>query len=344
MTVFIFNRKFMTSILPLFVQRLATTIPYAVLFAFPVDGSTSRENTRIHIWVVAAVIELFGPFLWVPAQLILLRKVGNAHRTALINPAFLLESDIEHMAERTGALYVFALGVVAVSFLFTMKNSGADSVVGVMILALLIGYNLNHIYFRSEAGSHYKHALRRAWYTGILWTFFHYPLVIATLSLGAIMSPMINIRFSAAEQIVPVETLHSDYKNIYFGSLGVCYLCFAALKILHQEHPDQTPDKTKQPDNKLSDNSRGDSGGGGTEIAESKQLIKKKKHKRNKVPNLSHNTRIALVAALTCLIFAVGFGVSEKYWSVDSMFGFGAAVTSFSVFMMECMDDYFFFS
>ncbi|KAJ3065109.1 hypothetical protein HDU99_004272 [Rhizoclosmatium hyalinum] len=307
---FVFDRRFSKAMTPVLIFRALSIVPHAIILAFPTNGTTERDNTRWGLWWFGSVMELIHPFISIPVM------------RALPNVNFRVAINIEHIAERTGILYTYALGVVAVTFLYDTKSQHIQLVMGVMILALIIGNNLNHLYFRHESGNHFKHAMRRAWYTGLGWTFIHYPLVIATLSLGAVMSVMITVRFNQAENIVdsPIA-LKNEWKNIYFVSLGAIYFCFMSLGLLHQNQP-PTPKKTTEEKQALKD--------------ESETKVKTKKLKiRTRMPNLSQEKRCIIILALTMVIVVVGVAVPEQYWSVEGMFGFGAGITSFSVFMME---------
>ncbi|KAJ3028112.1 UNVERIFIED_CONTAM: hypothetical protein HDU68_002433 [Siphonaria sp. JEL0065] len=250
-------------------------------------------------WTSAVVFVVFPLFSLAPYVFLLVFPVN----------------DIEHTAERLGALYVNALGVVAVSFLYDTKTRSLESTAWIMILALMIGANLNHLYFRSEGGSHYQHALRRVWYTGVLWHFIHYPIVIFTLSLGGIMSAMITSRFDEAEGKPEAFTLHDHWKNIFFVSIGAIYFCFLVLRVLHLEHPEPKAEKDSKKE-------------------EEDGLVKPRKLKiKTRMPNLSFKQRVLMIAVFTIILLAVGIAVPE--WTVDGCFLFVAGISTLSVVLME---------
>ncbi|KAI9335485.1 bacterial low temperature requirement A protein-domain-containing protein [Obelidium mucronatum] len=306
-----FNRKFWASAVTFVMMPVLELVPYFALLALPVNGDESRDTLRYSLWWVGTIGIMVLPMLTVAI-------------TMYASPAFKVTRiaiNIEHTAERLGALYVIALGVVAVSFLYDTQSRTLESVVWVMILALLIGANLNHMYFRSEGGSHYQHALRRVWYTGVLWHFIHYPLVIFTLSLGAIMSAMITSRFDIAGGKEKPMELRADWKNLFFASLGSVYACFLVLRMLHLEHPEEAR-KDK-------------SAAAATDSSQNDGIPKSKNRLKTRVPNLSSTARLILLFVFTVLLFGVGIGIHEDHWSVDKCFGFGAAVTLASVVLME---------
>ncbi|KAJ3392588.1 hypothetical protein HDU84_003837 [Entophlyctis sp. JEL0112] len=328
--IWVFNSKFRLSTTPNLAMRSISIIPYAVLCAFPVDGTEMRERMRTALWTFASLIEICSPFVYIPIMRYTMKRVNAKHRPAV---------NIEHTSERTGALYVIALGTVATTFLYDSRSTAQfGDAVGVMALALLIGMNLNHLYFRAEAGSHFKHAMRRTWYTGTSWSLVHIPLVISTLTLGSVMFAMIQTRFSIIENSVPPVALGSDYKDIYFVSLGVIYLCFIALQLLHQEHP-----QPKETDAARS-NSTSQSNGTSAEssdafLVKEEQPLTAPRHQRRrrhrKMPNLSRKARLAVLGLSVAVFLGVGLAVSESAWSVESMLGISAGVTTVSVFAME---------
>ncbi|KAJ3247588.1 hypothetical protein HDU78_003700 [Chytriomyces hyalinus] len=310
--IYTFNRKFWPFVATQVSAQCLVLIPYFVLLGFPVNGTPERLSLRASIWTVGAVLDLLLPMLSIAAWAFLGPVTDSPYRVAV---------NIEHFAERQGALFGISLGVVAVSFLYDTRSTSLQNGAGLMVMAVTIGVNLNHMYYRSEGGTHYKHALRRAWYTGVIWQFTHTPLVMATLSLGAIITAMITVTFNKAEQLESNLKLRADHKNIFFISLAMIYASFLVLKIVHQE---AAPSTASASDDR------------GAHMLLQKQSGKRRRRPRRvRVPNVTQTGKIVLLSGWIVLIVGLGLGLSEEYWTPDRMLGFATGVTLASVVIME---------
>ncbi|KAI8609477.1 hypothetical protein BC830DRAFT_833641 [Chytriomyces sp. MP71] len=299
----VFAPKFWMSTIGSIFSRTLSLLPYLILVCFfPVDGTKERTNQRTRLWWTGAAFEVLFPMIGIS-----LWRLLAAFRQPL---EYRMALNIEHISERQGALFGIALGEIAVSFLADTRSQYPQNDLALGVLAVFMGININHLYYRSEGACHYQHAMRRAWYTGIIWQFIHTPLVIFTLSLGAIMGTIIQVSFNTTQNVSSSLVLKEDYKNLYFVSLSAIYFCLFVLRLLHREHPNPAP---------LS--------------AHSKNA--KVKRQRVKVPNLSQNQRATVMLAWTVLILGVGCGVREEYWNSYGMFSFGACITFISVMLME---------
>ncbi|KAJ3065355.1 hypothetical protein HDU98_011274 [Podochytrium sp. JEL0797] len=342
-SIFVFNRRFWTSWVTMMIFNTLNLAPYLALLSVPVNGTSERENTRWALWWFSVVFEVVGPYLAHPTRLAFVKYINNPHRVAI---------NIEHLAERNGALYTISLGVIALTFLYDTKSQEIQAEMGLMVLALIVGNNLNHIYFRAEMGNHYKHALRRKWYTGVGWGLVHIPLVIGTLGLGAIMSGMIQARFNETDGVVGGVVLKGDWKNIFFVCFGLVYFCFFVLRGLHQDEPDGKPvaQKEEVPLNPAATLAMleggqgafvaaavgdGDGSGDGGDEMKKRKRKSRRSHQRRKMPNLTTNQILVIIAANVALILGLGLGVPQQNWNVDSVLGFAAAITTLSVFTME---------
>jgi hypothetical protein len=69
---------------------------------------------------------------------------------------------------------------------------GASHKYGKAVFGLMIAWALNWFYtVQTETPFPYVHALRRSWFTGLLFTFFHWPLCAALLLASAAAAKMV---------------------------------------------------------------------------------------------------------------------------------------------------------
>jgi hypothetical protein len=59
-------------------------------------------------------------------------------------------------------------------------------------LGLMVAFNLNWIYFDSEACRNFIHAIRRHWLTGLIFTMMHLPLALSLLLASAAMNRLVT--------------------------------------------------------------------------------------------------------------------------------------------------------
>ncbi|KAJ1344403.1 hypothetical protein BSLG_001060 [Batrachochytrium salamandrivorans] len=212
-------------------------IPFVALLCIPPNGATDRDNLRIGVWWCGNALEFIMPSIGV----LLARFINTQSRLAV---------NIEHFAERTGAFFVIALGEIVLAFLYDSDVHYINGVTVLTLFALLIAVNLNQLYFRAEGTSHYQHALRRHWCTGVMWSAIHFPLYASTITLGAMMAALIKV---GIQQDTPAEalehasrgthgeasslTIDLQFRTLFTASFAVVYVCFGILRLLHREHP-----------------------------------------------------------------------------------------------------------
>ncbi|KAH6566006.1 hypothetical protein BASA50_005275 [Batrachochytrium salamandrivorans] len=234
---FIFERRFRWSIFPSVVVTVISLIPFVALLCIPPNGATDRDNLRIGVWWCGNALEFIMPSIGV----LLARFINTQSRLAV---------NIEHFAERTGAFFVIALGEIVLAFLYDSDVHYINGVTVLTLFALLIAVNLNQLYFRAEGTSHYQHALRRHWCTGVMWSAIHFPLYASTITLGAMMAALIKV---GIQQDTPAEalehasrgthgeasslTIDLQFRTLFTASFAVVYVCFGILRLLHREHP-----------------------------------------------------------------------------------------------------------
>ncbi|TDL27722.1 hypothetical protein BD410DRAFT_835037 [Rickenella mellea] len=146
----------------------------------------------------------------------LIQEARSTQRVPAIN--------IEHHVERQGAFVTIVLGEIIVN-LFT-KNSlavGFDRQAGRSFLALMLAFNLNWLYFGSEACSEFIHALRRHWFTGFIFTYIHLPLVMSLL-----------LASSAVNKLVISSDVATGLKYYFGAGIGTAVLCMSTIGVLHK--------------------------------------------------------------------------------------------------------------
>ncbi|KAJ7031647.1 hypothetical protein C8F04DRAFT_1262754 [Mycena alexandri] len=140
--------------------------------------------------------------------------------------------NIEHHVERLGAFVTIVLGEMVVSVFF--KTSGAVGLnmeSGRALLGLMIAFNLNWMYFGSQACKHFVHAIRRHWVTSFLFTTLHLPLCMSLL-----------LASSAINRLVTSSAVDSELGGAlkwFFGAgLGVSVWTMATIGVLHKNLDD----------------------------------------------------------------------------------------------------------
>ncbi|KAJ7248625.1 hypothetical protein B0H12DRAFT_1123492 [Mycena haematopus] len=141
--------------------------------------------------------------------------------------------NIEHHVERLGAFVTVVLGEMVVNVFFKSSSPvGLNMESGRAILGLIIAFNLNWIYFGSQACKHFIHAIRRHWFTGYLFTTLHLPLCMALL-----------LASSAMNRLVTSASIDSDLggglKWFFGAGLGASMWTMATIGVLHKSLDDK---------------------------------------------------------------------------------------------------------
>jgi hypothetical protein len=109
----------------------------------------------------------------------------------------------------------------------------------------MIAFNLNWIYFGSQACKHFVHAIRRHWMTGFMFTFLHLPLCMSLLLASSAINRLVT---SAA-----LESEQGGGLKWFFGAgLGVSVCVMATIGVLHKNLDDdaglieRSPGKNRQ--------------------------------------------------------------------------------------------------
>ncbi|KAF7979022.1 hypothetical protein HWV62_43999 [Athelia sp. TMB] len=143
--------------------------------------------------------------------------------------------NIEHHVERLGAFVTIVLGEMVANIFFKASNaSGLDSQSGRALLGLMIAFNLNWMYFDSQACKHFVHALRRHWVTSFLFTLLHLPLCMALLLASAAMN-----RLVASPS--PITDSGGGLVWFFGAGLGISVITMASIGVLHKSIDDGIP-------------------------------------------------------------------------------------------------------
>jgi hypothetical protein len=105
----------------------------------------------------------------------------------------------------------------------TQGEFGASHKYGKAVLGLMIAWGLNFLYtVQTETPFEYQHALRRSWFTGLMFSFLHWPLCASLLLASA----------AAAEMVAKDEVEHGV--KWYWGcGLGFAIIFIVLIDMLH---------------------------------------------------------------------------------------------------------------
>jgi len=106
----------------------------------------------------------------------------------------------------------------------------------------MIAFNLNWIYFDSQACKSFVHALRRHWFTSFLFTMLHLPLCMSLLLASSAMNRLV---ISAS----PDSESGGGLKWFFGAGLGVSVCTMATIGVLHKNMDDDRPRSNVQATN-----------------------------------------------------------------------------------------------
>ncbi|ORY36995.1 hypothetical protein BCR33DRAFT_854874 [Rhizoclosmatium globosum] len=329
-SICIFNPQFSKSSLPGIVFRLIASLFYLAVVFCPINGTQTRETLRQVLWFLGIFLDINVPIIILLMSLILpveaLHATNQKLNQYMHRKTYRIALNFEHTVERHGGLYVIAIGTVAASFLYDAQLSWIKNGLGLMMLALLIAVSLNTMYFRAEGRNHFKHALVRSWFTNVLWRFVHTPLVLGVITLGVCMANLVQVEFAKDANGVLSEgvgpRLKGDYVAIYFTSHGVVFLAFVTLRLLHLEE--------EVPSRWISFRSQE-----GNRFPFQRHTTESDEKSRKRRENISSRKRALFMASVGISFVTIGFVTKPTDWSSFGMLGFGAAVTTGSMFLME---------
>ncbi|KAI5480220.1 hypothetical protein MNV49_001548 [Pseudohyphozyma bogoriensis] len=134
---------------------------------------------------------------------------------------------IEHLIERNAGFTVVVLGESVVSLLYIASsaagNVGASVQFGRATFALITIFIFNGLYFEATLSRRFIHAIRRHWFTGVLWDLSHFPLCLALILSSA-----------AVQKVTSLETVGNGVRWQYGGGLAVALAVITTKGLLHR--------------------------------------------------------------------------------------------------------------
>ncbi|SGZ23731.1 BQ5605_C023g09627 [Microbotryum silenes-dioicae] len=133
--------------------------------------------------------------------------------------------NLEHMVERTAAFVTIVLGESVISVLFVAKPGtyGLSYQFAKAVFGLTVAFIVNAVYFDAALSKKFLHAIRRHWFTNVVWDITHWPLCTGLILASA-----------ALAKLVQNEEVSQGIRWQYGGGMGVALLCITVLGILHQ--------------------------------------------------------------------------------------------------------------
>ncbi|CAG8551478.1 2016_t:CDS:10 [Diversispora eburnea] len=164
--------------------------------------------------------------------------------------------NIEHWSERIGLFTIIAVGESIIGVLYVSTNVYPDGQLAKAILGLIIAYSIHWIYFDVDASRQFQHALRRHVFTGCVFTFIHFPLIMSLIafgtSLGSIMSiidylgeeenhssniedPDVSSHLLSSREVGSESTAFPEpLAWLFCASLAIAMYCMAIIGIVHK--------------------------------------------------------------------------------------------------------------
>lgn len=99
----------------------------------------------------------------------------------------------------------------------------------------MIAFNLNWMYFDSQACKTFVHALRRHWVTSFLFTMLHLPLCMSLLLASSAMHRLVV-------SVTPETEFGGGLKWFFGAGLGVSVCTMATIGVLHKSMDDEISD------------------------------------------------------------------------------------------------------
>lgn len=197
-----------------------------VISLFPEQSeNTKKEPDNIHLeyWAAGLVIEMVGQAL------------------ISVSARFSLPYNVEHLAERMGLFTIIMLGENMVALLFDSFNAVSKTYF-CAVLAGLLAWNFQTLYFDVEAGRHKQHALVGSKTRGWFWYTSHILLHASIVATAAGSKLIIHSTLEGVNLLTDEEIHH--YKDTTFerwlfcGATSTSYFIFSILGLTHKAHHD----------------------------------------------------------------------------------------------------------
>ncbi|RHZ88891.1 hypothetical protein Glove_21g385 [Diversispora epigaea] len=170
----------------------------AVLFGTSLKMSFGKPANHVH---TRDFNRVDAPKESMKIRSLLPQNQQSEYRTAL---------NIEHFSERVGLFAIIAVGESILGVLYVSTNAYPDGQLAKAILGLIIAYSIHWIYFDVDASRQFQHALRRHVFTGVLFGYIHYPLLMSLIAFGSSLGRMMTIMDYLGEEKNPASDVVED--------------------------------------------------------------------------------------------------------------------------------------
>ncbi|GAA5908287.1 hypothetical protein JCM6882_006792 [Rhodosporidiobolus microsporus] len=145
------------------------------------------------------------------------RRKGHMH-------SFLPAINVEHSIERMNLFIIVVLGEMILNVTFSALGPEAGIHLGYLrsVFGLVIAYTLNWLYADCDAARTFLHALRRHWFTAVMWAHLHFPLAAALILVSVAIA-------SFVKDDEPTQSM----RWLFGGGLSVILLCLTLVAILN---------------------------------------------------------------------------------------------------------------
>ncbi|ORY72252.1 hypothetical protein BCR35DRAFT_307811 [Leucosporidium creatinivorum] len=132
--------------------------------------------------------------------------------------------NLEHMVERTAAFVTVVLGESVVSLLYIASQGtiGLSDEFARAVFGLTITFLFNAVYFDALSRK-FRHAIRRHWFTHLIWDVIHFPMCTGLITASAALNKLVlNIE---VEQGIRWQ---------YGGGMAVAVFCVTVTGMVHE--------------------------------------------------------------------------------------------------------------
>lgn len=245
----LFNASYylwMSYILPTIRGHMLTNAICVLIPSILWIGSIQVEYpARLALIWPAIVLDLLGSIAIVLVKHYLDRQIGTSSVTPRMSKYFdfIPATNIEHKTERTNAFVTLVFGYSVVALLFqNTAPMGINAFFGKAALGLIQAFAFNWLYFEIDAGNLYTHAIRRSWYTSLLWLSAHLPFIMGYVLGGASLSRLVlatDCQDANTEDLTEAYIGKSEHEVspglrwFYCGGLGVALISMSLISLSH---------------------------------------------------------------------------------------------------------------
>ncbi|ETW09564.1 hypothetical protein H310_00115 [Aphanomyces invadans] len=196
----------------------------------------TTELSMIAVDVVALALCLLLPgTTLIPAYVVLLavafvvRPIVTLTRSQTTDSVLRIAINIDHYSDRNGCMVLVVLGEAVLKSILNLEQSGKGATTqfySTMVLSLMVIFALAIFYFGAQPPRS-LHAMRRAVWAGLLFTYVHYVLLAALLSFGVGVTVLAN----NVKKDVPAHNGTDVW--LIFGSISTSMAAILCLRVLH---------------------------------------------------------------------------------------------------------------